>query len=95
MNSTGEVLEREESINDAHSTKIHILILLPRRNFLAEMVREIQKSYLKKSFYIRYLVLTMNHKVRQSYRERLLKGFLVMDPVTETAIGGTSVINEA
>lgn len=80
--------EREESTNDAHLTKINILILLPSKKIFAEIIREIPKSYF---FLLSIFSFNNESQKRQPYRERLLEGFIVIDPVTQSVIGGTSI----
>lgn len=80
--------EREESTNDAHLTKISILILLPsEKKFLLKLLEKSQSRI----FLLSIFSFNNESQRRQPYRERLLEGFIVIDPVTQSAIGGTSV----
>lgn len=54
---------------------------------LSEIIREILKSF----FFLSIFSFNNESQRRQPYGERLLEGFIVIDPVTQSAIGGTSV----
>lgn len=56
-----------------------------RKIFFAEIIREIV------FFLLSIFSFNNESQRRQPYRERLLEGFIVIDPVTQSAIGGTSV----